>query len=176
MNIERLVVGELQTSCYILTEGDDTLIIDPGGDHQKIIEHVKTENATIVNTHYHFDHTSANNILREELGAKVLIHENEKKYIDFEADDFLKEGDILKVGKTELKVIHTPGHTQGCICLLEKDNVFTGDTLFENGYGRTDLPGGDDAEMFKSLKKLEEMLTEGMMVYPGHGQPFKWAK
>lgn len=176
MEIIQIRVGSLETNCYILKTEKDAIIIDPGGDTKKILENIQEQNVKIVNTHYHFDHTASNNELKEKLNAKILIHENEKEYIDFEVDKFLKEGDELEMNATRLKVINTPGHSKGSICLLGDDFLFSGDTLFDGGYGRTDLPGGEPEKMLDSLKKLEEILKNGMKVYPGHGEPFTWAE
>lgn len=174
MEIINVKVGELQTNCYILKTQEEALIIDPGGDPEKILEHIDDQEVRIVNTHYHFDHTTANDDLRKKLNAKVLIHEDEKDFVDFEVDEFLKDGDIIKIDNTKLKVLHTPGHTQGGICLITEEHIFSGDTLFENGYGRVDLPGGDEEKMRNSLKMLTGMLKEGMTIHPGHGNSFKW--
>jgi hydroxyacylglutathione hydrolase len=174
MEITHIKVGALETGCYILKTGKEALIIDPGGDSQKILENIDGQKATIINTHYHYDHTLANKELREKLNAKILIHEKENDFIDFKADKFLKEGYEIKMGDTKLKVFHTPGHTQGSICLLGKGFAFTGDTLFKDGYGRTDLPGGQPEKIFESLKKLDGILKEGDTIYPGHGEPFTW--
>lgn len=174
MIIKQVKVGELQTNCYILKTENEALIIDPGGDAEKILENIENQEVKILNTHYHFDHTIANDILKEKLNAEILIHENEKEFIDFEADRFLKEGEFLKIGETSFKIINTPGHTKGSICLIGEEAVFTGDTLFDGGYGRTDLPGGEPEKMIESLKKLEHFLKNGVTIYPGHGEPFKW--
>jgi hydroxyacylglutathione hydrolase len=178
MQIKNIKVGAIDTNCYIVKEGNEILIIDPGGDFEKIVSEIdsKIKNITILNTHYHYDHTLVNNQLREKYNAKILIHEDEKPFINFKADKFLKNDDIVKIATKKLKVIHTPGHTQGGICLMEEGVLFSGDTLFENGYGRTDLPGGDDAEMFKTLQKLNDLIPNGTIIYPGHGNSFKWEK
>jgi hydroxyacylglutathione hydrolase len=176
MKIIQIKVGALETGCYILKTEKEALIIDPGGAPEKIIENIADQKVTIINTHYHYDHTLANNELKEKLNAKILIHEKEKEYIDFKVDGFLKEGDVIQIGDTKLKIFHTPGHTKGSICLLGDGFAFTGDTLFENGYGRTDFPGGEPEKIFESLKKLDEILKNDDTIYPGHGKPFKWIK
>jgi len=171
MEIKRIKVGSLQTNCYLLISKGELAIIDPGDEPEKILEEIKRVDAKpkyIINTHYHYDHTQANKRIKEATGADILIHENEKEYIDFSVDRFLKEGDRLKVGDVALGVILTPGHTKGSICLLGEDFIFTGDTLFRVGYGRTDLEGGSQEEMNDSLSKLKEIIRQGMMVYPGH--------
>jgi len=176
MEIKQIRVGQLDTNCYILKTDKEVFIVDPGGDPQEIVKHVKNQKVKIINTHYHYDHTIANEEIKKKFNAEILIHEDEKKYIDFEADRFLKEGDILKINSHELEVLHTPGHTEGSICLIGEGFVITGDTLFEGGYGRTDLPGGDHMKMFKSLKKLDNIIKENTTIYPGHGEPFIWAE
>ncbi len=176
MEIIQIKVGELGTNCYILKTEKEAIIIDPGGDTNKILENIEQQNVRIINTHYHFDHTVANNELKEKLNAEILIHENEKEYIDFHIDKFLKDREELKINGTKLKVINTPGHTKGSICLLGDNFIFTGDTLFDCGYGRTDLPGGEPEKMYESLNKLNEILEDKMKIYPGHGEPFFWTK
>lgn len=176
MRIKHLIVGQLQTNCYLLVSDNELAIIDPGGDANLVLDEIKKINVKpkyIINTHYHFDHTLANQELQQAVGADIAIHKDEKKYIDFKADKFLQDNDKIKIGKIELKVIHTPGHTKGSICLLGDDIIFTGDTLFKDGYGRTDLEGGSQKEIEKSLNKLKSILKPGMAVYPGHGEVFK---
>ncbi len=161
MEIRRLIVGELNTNCYLLISKGELLVIDPGGEPERITEEIKKTGAVlkyIVNTHNHSDHTLGNKRLEKE-GADILKN--------------LKEGDSIEVGDTLLKVIETPGHAKESICLLENNLIFTGDTLFKDGYGRTDFPGGDEKEMEESLKRLSRIIKPGMMVYPGHGEFFK---
>jgi len=176
MEIKQLIVGELDTNCYLLISEGELAVIDPGGDSDKILEEIQKSKAKtkyIINTHCHPDHISGNEKIKKETAAEVLIHEKEKDFIAFQADRFLKEGDKIKIGDIVLKVLNTPGHTRGSICLLGDNFIFTGDTLFKEGYGRTDLPGGSQREMEDSLRKLSEILKPGMIIYPGHGQAFK---
>ena len=176
MNIEHLVVGPLLTNCYLVISKDELIIIDPGGEADKILKEInkiKAKPKYIINTHFHPDHTSENLRIKEETGAEILIHEKEKDFIDFKADRFLKEEDKIKIGDSVFKIIHTPGHTPGGICLLGENIVFTGDTLFRDGYGRTDLPGGSPEDLKESLRKLSKLLKPNMIVYPGHGEIFK---
>ncbi len=176
MQIKRLIVGELATNCYLLVSGEEAAVIDPGGEAEKILQEIKSIGAKlkyIINTHYHSDHTLANEKIREETEAEILIHEAEKDFIDFKVNRFLKEGDEIKIGTESpivLKVIHTPGHTKGSICLLGDDFIFTGDTLFKEGFGRTDLPGGSEEELENSLERLKNLLKPGILIYPGHAQ------
>lgn len=176
MQIKRLIVGELATNCYVLSSEKEMAVIDPGGEAEKILEEIKGDGAKlkyIINTHYHPDHTLANEKIRKETEAEILIHEAEKGFINFRISRFLKEGDEIEIGKVSLRVINTPGHTKGSICLLGDGFIFTGDTLFKEGYGRTDLAGGSGEEMEKSLERLEKLLKPGILIYPGHGDTFK---
>lgn len=179
MNIERLQVGMLQTNCYLLAGEKKVVIIDPGSEAQKIIkkvEELKGENSLveIVNTHYHYDHTLANEEIRKHFGAKILIHENEEKFVSFKPDIFLKDGDQIQINGTTLEVVNTPGHSKGSICLIGDKVAFTGDTVFAQGVGRTDLPGGNMYEMENSLEEVAKKFKDGMKIYPGHGDNFTW--
>jgi glyoxylase-like metal-dependent hydrolase (beta-lactamase superfamily II) len=172
-NLKHLIVGPLLTNCYILASKEEALILDPGGGLNSILKEVeKLKLKYIVLTHHHFDHVLAAQKLKEKTGAKILIHKGEKDFIKFKVDQFLKDGDEIKIGDIFLKVIHTPGHTRGSICLLGENFIFTGDTIFEDGYGRTDLPGGSQEDLENSLKKLEKIIKKGTKVYPGHGDQF----
>jgi glyoxylase-like metal-dependent hydrolase (beta-lactamase superfamily II) len=174
MEIKRLILGPLLTNCYILISKEEAVVIDPGGESKKILEEIKDRKLKyIILTHSHLDHIFSAVKLKEKTGAKILIHINEKESLKIEANEFLEEGDEIKIGEESLKVILTPGHTKGSISLLGKDFIFTGDTLFKDGYGRTDLPGGSPEEMERSLKKLSELMKPGMKIYPGHGDIFK---
>jgi hydroxyacylglutathione hydrolase len=191
MEIKSLIVSPILTNCYILISEKElaqpeskvrfkeTAIIDPGGNAKEILKEIE-KNTTrlkyIILTHSHWDHVFAVKKLKKETGAKVLIHEAEKNSLKFKIDKFLAEGDEVKVGNVILKTIHTPGHTKDSICLLGKDFIFTGDTLFRMGVGRTDLPGGSQEELERSLQKLSKILKPGMRVYPGHGEIFEYVE
>ena len=162
MEIKTIKVGALETNCYLLISQKELAVIDPGAEAPKILEEIKkigTKAKYIINTHHHFDHVSGNEGVRKETKAKLL------------AD--LKEGDKIKIGEIVLEVIHTPGHAEESICLLGDNLIFTGDTLFETGYGRTDLPGGSQQKIEESLQRIAKSLRPGMMVYPGHGRAFR---
>jgi hydroxyacylglutathione hydrolase len=137
-----------------------------------------------VNTHGHFDHTSGNAEVIKRTGAQLMIHKDD---VDKAGSIFnslmsrviggkgspdpvrtLSDGDIIKVGSIKLKVIHTPGHTNGSICLYVKGNIFTGDTLFTEGYGRTDLPGGSQKKLMTSIIKKILTLPDNTIIWPGH--------
>lgn len=186
--IIRLQVGEVLTNTYLLKSDDEILVIDPAFESKRIIEEIKKlkgEVKYIINTHGHIDHISSNNDLLKEFNCQLLIHELDNElltspeknlsflfgypYISQSANLLLKDGDIIKIGNLELKVIHTPGHTEGSISLAGDGFVFTGDTLFYDSIGRTDFPGGNERKIFESLKKLKKIIRDDQIVYPGHG-------
>ena len=176
MEIQHLIVGPLLTNCYLLISEKEAAVIDPGGGLKKILEEIEKRGAKlkyIILTHSHWDHILGALKLREKNGAQILIHKDEKDFIKFKIDKFLEEGEKIKIGEISLKVIHTPGHTKGSICLSGDNFIFTGDTLFEDGHGRTDLKGGSQKDMENSLLKLEKILKPGMKIYPGHGPIFE---
>ncbi len=188
--IKRLVVGPLAVNCYLVfsRESLEGVIIDPGGESEKILKAVKRSGArfkAIINTHGHFDHTGAD-FIKLELGIPLLIHKEELPILkngltdqvrltgfgpsggNLEPDGFLNEGDRIRLGSEELIIWHTPGHSPGGISLLGKGIIFTGDTLFCKGVGRTDLEGGDENLLNKSLRRILSLPAE-TLVYPGHG-------
>jgi len=187
--IRRLVVGPLQENCYVVEDGDtkEAIVIDPGDEAERIIETIRGDKSgvsAIICTHGHFDHLSAIGDIKRETGARLLIHEDELMIFKTareqamlwgfdigdipDPDGMLKEGDIIRVGNLEFKVIHTPGHSPGGICLYGEGVVFTGDTLFLDSVGRTDLPGGDMEMLKKSFRRLLDLPDE-TEVFPGHG-------
>jgi len=192
MEIKHFIVGPLLTNCYLLISKGEAALIDPGGQTKKIFEELernKAELKYIILTHGHWDHTFSVSKIKEKTRARILIHEAEKEFIKpapyrpapdsgggagarFKIDQFLKEGDEIKIGDSVLKVIHTPGHTKGSICFSNDNFIFTGDTIFKDGYGRTDLRGGSQKDLENSLKKLEKILKPGIKIYPGHGEIF----
>ncbi len=176
MKIDKVRVGELYTNCYIVYGKSNAVVIDPGFETEKIIEKIKDkELSAIILTHGHYDHVTEAFKLKEKTGAQVYICEDDEALMSFSnnerADILLNGGEILDFGDIKFEVIKTPGHTRGGICLYSKDNslIFTGDTLFQGTYGRTDLPGGSDDDMENSLKILLK-LPENTVVYPGHGK------
>jgi hydroxyacylglutathione hydrolase len=183
MIIETFTVGMLQTNCYIVhsEKSKEAIIIDPGLDMpieaQQIFDYIKKENLNIkliLNTHGHQDHISGDTILQEKYKVPIYIHKYDAASImELEADKFpdpvlLEDGSIVKFGDVTLTVMLTPGHTPGSICLKGEKLVFTGDTLFNEGIGRTDFPGGSMKEMRLSLQKLVGLL-DYFLIYPGHG-------
>jgi glyoxylase-like metal-dependent hydrolase (beta-lactamase superfamily II) len=179
LNIETYPLGSYQTNCYIVYEDDspDCIVIDPGYEPDTVllaIKGIKKNLAAILLTHGHFDHVGAVKILAADTDCRVYIHENDLSLPATLTAGALYythtygEGDTLKIAGLSIRVLHTPGHTPGCVCLMVEDNLFTGDTLFRESCGRTDLPGGNGAEIFKSLGRLAA-LEGDFRVLPGHG-------
>jgi len=176
MEIKRFIVGMFLTNCYLLISDREVAIIDPGGGSKEIlkeIQNLKVNLKYIILTHSHLDHIFSVLAIKQKTKAKILIHKDEKEFIKFKVDKFLKEGDRIKIGDDLLEVLHTPGHTKGSICLLGTNFIFTGDTIFKDGYGRTDLTGGSPKNLKESLQKLSKFFKKGIIVYPGHGDIFK---
>lgn len=192
MIIERFAVGIYAANCYIVADEDkkECIVIDPGGSPDKIKEYInrnKLKTVAIVLTHGHVDHIAEAKILREKLGAEILIHKNDSKMLEdskvnlsnatlynevmFTADRLIKDKEIIKFGDIEALVIHTPGHTRGGITLQIENFLFTGDTLFQNSYGRTDLEGGNLNALYDSIIHKLFKLDESLNVLPGHGGP-----
>jgi len=162
-------------------------LIDPAFDTRKILDEVKKggyELTHIINTHCHSDHSAGNAAIMAATDAKLLIHELDAKRLDKvlnrafsrllggkgspRPDILLKDGDVINIGENTLKVIHTPGHTIGSICLCTDGNIFTGDTLFVGSVGRTDLPGGSIKQLLKSIHEKIYSLPGNTTVWPGH--------
>jgi glyoxylase-like metal-dependent hydrolase (beta-lactamase superfamily II) len=186
MKLEKIVVGPLETNCYFLSRQEECVIIDPGAEPEKIFEAIPTLKVTaIILTHAHPDHLGAVWALKEEFPqAKFLTHEAEmpllqnaglasKLYLGYGIDKPPLPDDFLAEGKFSLSgfsffVLHTPGHSPGSICLLTGNYLFTGDTLFKDGFGRIDFPFSNKNQMKESLKKLKK-LEDNLTIYPGHG-------
>jgi hydroxyacylglutathione hydrolase len=192
MFLKRLVVGALETNCYLIgcEKTKEAAVIDPGGEEavDLILNLLKKNNFNlkyIINSHGHIDHIIGNNLLKAKTEALLLIHrldadmlvDGNKNISSFmgkeicspHADKLLKAGDEICLGTLKLKVIHTPGHTPGGISLVLNNIVFTGDTLFAGGIGRTDLPGGSYQDLQKSIKEKLLVLSDDKIIYPGHG-------
>jgi glyoxylase-like metal-dependent hydrolase (beta-lactamase superfamily II) len=183
MLIETFTVGMLSTNCYVINsrQTKEAIIIDPGLDFsseaQQILDYI-TQGALkvelIVNTHGHSDHISGDALFQEKYNVPICIHKYDAHSIEefnkgkFPANVLLEDGSLIKFGDESLKVMHTPGHTPGSICLLGERLVFTGDTLFAGGIGRTDFPESSVSDMKISLQKLAR-LPDNFLIYPGHG-------
>ena len=191
MIFKSIKTGRLATNCYILgcPETLEGIVVDPGDEANYILTLIEEENLKIkyiVNTHGHADHIGANEEIKNATGAKLLIHNDDADFLinpemnlsvysaqvisGPAADQFLDDGDEIKVGSTILlKVLHTPGHTPGCICLQGENFILTGDTLFAGSIGRTDFPKGSYEQIIKSIKEKLLPLPNHLLVYPGHG-------
>jgi hydroxyacylglutathione hydrolase len=192
MICEIVVVGPLEVNCLILgcEETGEGVVVDAGDDAGQIIAAVERHGLAIgqvINTHGHFDHVGANRRVVERFGARLLIHEADAPLLDRAAavakaygihgenspkpDAFLEDGMEISFGKYRMKVLHTPGHTQGgCSFYLEAEHmVITGDTLFADSIGRTDLPGGSHEQLFASIRTKLFTLPDDVDAYPGHG-------
>jgi len=190
MKIIRIPIGSYQTNCYLVADEETktAFIIDPAGDLEQIknlIDEKAYDLKYIILTHGHGDHIGAVEGLKEAYDAVLLIHEEDAEMlrdhqlnltfrmgekIEIEADQTFRDGETLMVGSLELKFIHTPGHSKGSSCILVEDALFSGDTLFFNSIGRTDLYGGDGRKIIESIKNKLLILPEETKVYPGHGQ------
>jgi len=178
MVIERLIVGSLQTNCYLLGCKDTKkiVIIDPGSEGSKIISKIKELNLIpqfILLTHGHEDHIGAVNKLKKLYQIPIYIHKNDNEMLlhnNITTDTFLKDKDIIELGNLKLEIIHLPGHTAGSIGVKCQDIVFSGDTLFKNGIGRTDLPGGSYIDIMNSIKNKLLILPNSIIIFPGHGE------
>ena len=178
MFFKQIKVGTMQNFSYIIGDEEikESAIVDAGWDVDKLIDIANKEKLKInkiILTHYHYDHIQKVDELAEKTGADIYFHEDDYNEIKRVIKNpnikihKLKNNDEIKVGKIKIKVIHTPGHTPGAICLLVENKLLTGDTLFVNAIGRTDLAGGDAIKLFESLQKLKK-LNDDVEVYPGH--------
>lgn len=191
VKIGRLTMGICQTNCYFLyEEGTDKVIfVDPADKGQQIYKKLKEagfEVAAILLTHGHFDHIWGCNELREAAGVKVYAYEGEKTLCEdavknvsdyagrpytVTVDEYLKDGQSLTIEGMTFRVIATPGHTEGSCCYyFEEDKILvSGDTLFAESLGRTDLPTGSESTLIRSIKEKLAVLPPDVKVYPGHG-------
>ena len=189
MIIRKLEVGPFASNCYIVGFDGEGMIIDPGDEAKRIMNEVKDSGLDIkiiALTHGHIDHVGALKEVKEATGAGVVIHTDDvailkDKFLSIflgirhksppPPDRLLNDGDTVSVGELSFKVIYTPGHTQGSICLLGEGVLFSGDTLFNYGVGRSDLPGsgGNHEQLIDNIKKRLLVLDDDIKVYPGHG-------
>ena len=190
MKLIQMMVGQMSVFAYILgcEQTGDALVIDPAGNEEDIVKRAQDEGLAIkkiLNTHGHGDHTCGNKRLKELTGAPILIHSlDARKMTDPGSVQFVRSlghepspppdqtvehGDKIEAGQeVRLKVIHTPGHTPGCVCYYAPGHVFTGDTLFVGGVGRTDLPGGSWSQLQNSIQSRLFTLPAETVIWPGH--------
>jgi len=188
MFIEQRQVGQMAVFAYLVGDevSGEALVIDPAADTDGIIaaaEKNKVRIKYIVNTHGHVDHIGGNLDIRKETGAGIIIHEDDAEMLvstpaamlrmfcakqSPPADRTVRDGDLIEVGKIRIQVIHTPGHSPGSIVLHMDGYAFTGDTLFVEAVGRTDLPGGSEEVMLDSIQRKLCTLPDETVVLPGH--------
>ena len=192
MLIETIVVGPLGVNCFILgdKQSNEGVVIDPGADCEMILGAVGRLGLKIkylINTHGHFDHVGCNGPILKETGAEFLIHEKDLALLKMASrsahkyglvvedspapNRYLVDGMRLDFGRRSIEVLHTPGHTEGGCCLLLRNEklVVTGDTLFADSVGRTDLPGGSHEILMASIQEKLMPLEDDTLVWPGHG-------
>jgi hydroxyacylglutathione hydrolase len=188
--LKMLVVGPLQSNCYILgcERTRQAAVIDPGADVDKILMALAKDNLRcvyIINTHGHFDHSGENKRLKEVTGAQLIIHRADAAMIVHQGahggmwgmevenspppDRTVEEGEFITFGDVSLKVLHTPGHSAGGISLVTDRMAFVGDTLFAGSIGRTDFPGGDHEGLLRNVREKIFPLGDNVVIYPGHG-------
>lgn len=190
MTVKTFVGFNFPENCYAAILDDGIFIVDPGEEINELINFV-TENKEnikyILLTHLHFDHIRAVAAIKRICPhAKIVIHALDGNALNdvnynlsslfgfsiekFNPDIICNDNDVINIGNTEIKVMHTPGHTRGSVCYIVNDIIFSGDTLFERSCGRTDFPGGDYLALSSSLQKLKN-LSGDFIVYSGHGNP-----
>ncbi len=190
MKVTRINAGEFGSNCWLVIDEatSEAVVIDPSpgiGAIKDALAHRGSNVKYVLLTHSHFDHMTSCDSLRDLTGAPLAVHRDDARGLTnslfncsrvFMDDDIvyrpaeilLDDGDTLTFGSGTLRVIHTPGHTKGSVCYLIGDSLFTGDTLFDGGVGRSDLPGGDETELMSSLGRLKS-LTADLKLFTGHG-------
>ena len=192
MKFEVFITGPIQVNTYLLYDeiSKDAILIDVGGSADKIINKINELNLKVIgiyNTHGHFDHILGAKEIQEKLNIPFYVHKEDKLFVENlemqmayygmpcalppEINGFIDSSTDIKLGNNTIKVIETPGHTQGGVCYLANDMLFSGDTLFLESIGRTDLPGGDYSTLKKSVRENLFTLDENIKVYPGHESP-----
>ena len=189
MIIEQVLVTPMAVFCYLVADkkNGEGVLIDPAGDFEKIFAAVDKYSVRVkwvINTHGHFDHTSGNDHVMKRTGAGLLIHEEDagklgsissrilSRFVGGKKSpapfSFLRDGDTIDFGDASLGVIHTPGHSEGSICLYTPGHIFTGDTLFTEGMGRTDFAGGSMKKIMDSIRNRILTLPDDTVIWPGH--------
>ena len=191
LNIKLFNTGLYDVNTYIIWDTDtlDAAVIDWGGDFELVNNFLKENSLNlnfVLNTHGHFDHIMADDEVQKKLGVPIYAHEQDKELIAYlpvqlkmfgiesgidapEIEDWVEDCDVLKLGHYDIRVLHTPGHSQGGVCYLVDNNLFCGDTLFLECVGRTDFPYGDHEQLIKSIKTKLLPLDDEVKAFPGHG-------
>ena len=172
LQIDRLSLGPFGTNCYILTcpKTGKSVLVDTPAEGDKILERLKESDPQyIIITHNHMDHLGAFNEVRTGLRIPVAIQPEDAKKLPSQPEILLKDGDSISFGKVKLKVLHTPGHTPGSICLLTGKYLVSGDTIFPGGPGKTGSPAALK-QIIESLSEKIFILPEDTRIYPGHGE------
>jgi len=169
MKVYQLGVGSMQNFTYVLEDEDtkEAVVIDPSWDLDLVMETIERNGLQvkyIINTHHHFDHTIGNDALTKLTKSRVIQHESSTLKNDIK----ISNGEKILFGKSELSVMHTPGHSKDSICLVGDGKIFSGDALFVGNCGRIDLPGGSASELYHSLFDVICKLDDNLVLYPGH--------
>lgn len=176
MKIKRIIGGNLESNGYIIYDkaGGECYIIDPGYTPEKYIKFVRETDLIpkgILLTHHHYDHVGGVTKIRDTFDCPVMLHKDDLDMYKEDVDRVLEDGEYLFFDEEKLKVIHTPGHTEGGVCYYsEKDKIaFTGDTIFNVDLGRTDLKDGSETKMEETVKNILDKWSNEITIYPGHG-------
>lgn len=191
MKIYRIPAGLHAANCYIVVDEatNKSIIIDPGGSTEGIIEFINKNNLEIqyiVLTHGHADHIGGVIELKKQFNIPIIAHVDELELlrdsyknlssqmfpeaIEIEASMPVKDGDNIKFGNLEMEIIHTPGHTEGGMALKIENNLFTGDSLFKGSIGRSDFPGGNEAVLLDSIRRKLLIFSDDTIIWSGHGE------
>ena len=193
MKFYTIPAGPFEVNTYIVfnDETKEGFLIDPGGQEKKIEKIIRDENIDlkfILNTHCHIDHVSMDNYFKEKYSIDIIAAKEEEQilknleeqaeYLGFEytgdvvIDRYLKDGEVIELGNIKILPVFTPGHSPGSVSFLVNDkHLFSGDTLFRNTIGRTDILGGSSEQIISSIKNKLMTLEDDVKVYPGHGEP-----
>lgn len=178
-----LSVGKLAVNCYILWDGNVSVVIDPGSDGEEILSRLKCPLKAILLTHGHFDHIGAAAFLKEKTNAPIYMHKADfpmvadsqknlsfmtgEKVAPFEANFFVEDSQILNFGEMSFKVLHTPGHSAGGVCYVLGKTIFGGDLIFYESIGRFDY--GNYSDEITSVKRVLASFDDDYIICPGHG-------
>jgi hydroxyacylglutathione hydrolase len=183
MEVKSFALGPYQTNCYVLTQGNQVIIIDPSAKGEVIAKSIDSDKEVlaILLTHGHFDHFGGAQYLLDHFKCPIYIHEDDVELLEDPQKNYsmelnltlkkdvliLNEG-IMQIGPFMISVLHTPGHSEGSVSFHIEDALFAGDLIFKMSIGRTDLYGGNERQMMKSLKIIKTF-SDNLIIYPGHG-------